>query len=324
MAMEYGKIPGIDKPVSRLIQGMVMVSTDRLDESFALLDAVLATGVNTFDAAHGYGGGKVERAFGQWVHARNIREKVVLLDKGAHMNADRRRVTPFDIESDLHDSLARLKFDYIDLYVLHRDDPSQPVGPIVEVLNKYVARGTIRAFGGSNWTTDRLAEANEYADKHGLVGFTVSSPQFSLAEQVREPWAEAVTISGAAGKAQRDWYERTRLAVLPWSSLGWGIFFGDFRREDLADAEKVKNSPILQCYGTKENFDRLDRVRELAARRGASVAQVALAWVLRQPMNLFPLIGCRSREEIADCAAAVDLKLSAGELAWLNLQADRP
>jgi len=151
--MQYGQIPGVTKPVARLIQGTVMIGTDKLEASFALLDEILALGGNTFDAAHIYGNGDVERALGRWVAARGVREQVVIVTKGAHHSQDRQRVTPYDITSDLHDSLARLCTDYIDLYLLHRDDPSVPVGPIVEVLNEHRAAGRIHAFGGSNWST---------------------------------------------------------------------------------------------------------------------------------------------------------------------------
>ena len=127
--MLYGTVPGVTKPVARLVEGTIMLSTSKLDEGFALLDGILAMGGTTFDTAHGYGNGEAERTLGRWMEARGNRDQVVILSKGAHHNQDRQRVTPYDITADLHDSLARLRTDYIDLYILHRDDPSQPVGP---------------------------------------------------------------------------------------------------------------------------------------------------------------------------------------------------
>ncbi|MBV7331006.1 aldo/keto reductase [Chloroflexi bacterium TSY] len=193
--MEYGTIPGIDKPISRLVQGAVMISTDRLEESFELLDGVFAQGCTTFDTASSYAGGECDRTLGRWINERGIEDKVVILGKGAHHNRDRERVTPFDITSDLFDSLARLKVDKIDLYVLHRDNLSLPVGPIVEILNEHHDAGRIGEFGGSNWSAARIQEANEYADKHGLKPFAVSSPNFSLAVQIKPPWLNCVSIS---------------------------------------------------------------------------------------------------------------------------------
>ncbi|CAN5875957.1 hypothetical protein BH24DEI2_BH24DEI2_18400 [soil metagenome] len=178
--MNYGSVAGIDKPVSRLVQGTVMVSEDA-ERGFDLLDEIYALGCTAFDTAHVYGEGDNERTVGRWLRDRGLREKIVLIGKGAHHNADRARVTPFDITADLHDSLARFKTEYIDLYLLHRDDPGVPVGPIIDTLNEHLAAGRIRAFGGSNWTHTRVAEANAYAERNALTPFAASSPNFSLA-----------------------------------------------------------------------------------------------------------------------------------------------
>ena len=131
-----------------------------------------------------------------------MRDEVVILGKGAHHSQDRRRVTPFDIQSDIHDSLARFKVDHLDLYLLHRDDPTQPVGPIVETLHAAKEAGQIHAYGGSNWRVQRLREVNEYAAVHGLAPFAVSSPQFSLAVQQEPPWIDCVSLSGPDGECR--------------------------------------------------------------------------------------------------------------------------
>ena len=102
--MRYGTLPGLDKPVSRLIQGTVMVNSAEQERSFRLLDEVFALGCTAFDTAHVYGDGDNERTVGRWVRERGLRDRVVIIAKGAHHNADRQRVTPFDISADLHDS----------------------------------------------------------------------------------------------------------------------------------------------------------------------------------------------------------------------------
>src|SRR5690606_27782491 len=127
--------------------------------------------------------------------------------------------TPYDITADLFDSLARMQTDYIDIYLLHRDDPDVPVGPIVEILNEHHQAGRIHAFGGSNWSHERIREANEYAAAHGLTPFVASSPNFSLAEQIQEPWAGCLSIGGRKGAAARDWYRQNQIALFTWSSL---------------------------------------------------------------------------------------------------------
>jgi aryl-alcohol dehydrogenase-like predicted oxidoreductase len=322
--MKTGTVPGIDQPVSRLVQGTVPIGSSRVEASYALLDAVIEQGGNAFDTAHVYGGGDCERVFGQWLRDRGIRERVVILAKGAHHNRDRRRVTPFDIASDLHDTLARLQVDYVDLYVLHRDDPSVPVGPIVEALNEWKRAGKIRAFGGSNWTHTRIAEANAYAAEHGLVPFALSSPNFSLAEQIHEPWDECVSIGGPGGEEARAWYRETQLPLFAWSSLAGGFFSGRITRETKDQFQEGLDALAVHCYACEPNFQRLDRVAEIAKARGATIPQIALAYVMRQPLNVFALVGCTDGAQFAQNAAALEIDLTPGELAYLDLRADAP
>src|SRR5437016_10468483 len=153
--MIYGNIPHVDRPIARLVLGSMVCTTDDMDLSTGLLDAYVAAGGNCIDTAHLYNGGKSERALGLWMDQRGNRSEIVVLTKGAHHNADRNRVTEFDIASDLHDSLVRLRTDHADLYLLHRDDPAVPVGEIVEWLDEHRRAGRIRAYGGSNWTHER-------------------------------------------------------------------------------------------------------------------------------------------------------------------------
>lgn len=316
--MHYGQIPGVAKPVARLIQGTVMIGSDKLDYSFGLLDDILALGGNTFDAAHVYGNGDNERTLGRWIEARGVREQVVIITKGAHHNQDRQRVTPFDITADLHDSLARLRTDYIDLYLLHRDDPTQPVGPIVEVLNEHLAAGRIHAFGGSNWSHHRIAEANAYATAHGLTPFAVSSPHFSLAIQFKEPWANCITLTGAANAEARAYYAQHHIPVLAWSSLAGGFFSGRFRPDNLDTFTAYLDRLCVQSYCYPENFARLERARQLADVRRVALAQIAMAYVLAQPFPVFPLVGCANAAEYAANAAAFEVGLTDEEAAWLE------
>lgn len=320
--MEYGKIPGIDKPISRLVQGTVMISMKKLEESMALLDGVFALGCTTFDTAHGYGNGDCERTLGHWYNERGLRDQIVVLGKGAHHNQDRQRVTPYDITADLMDSLARQQTDFIDLYVLHRDDPSQPVGPIVEVLNEHYAAGRIHAFGGSNWKTARLEEANEYADKHGLKPFVVSSPNFTLAVQRKEPWPNCISIAGPAGEGERAWYAKHNTPLFTWSSLAGGFFSGRFQRDNLDTFETYGDKLCVECYCTEENFQRLDRVKQLGQERGLTIPQVATAYVMSYPLNIFALVGCATPDEYKANMEALSTKLTPAELAWLDLRSD--
>lgn len=317
--MRYGTIPNVDKPVSRVALGTMIINTNEYERSAALLDDALAAGINTLDCAHVYGGGNSERAIGRWMAERGNRAQVVILSKGAHPNADRLRVTPYDITADLHDSLTRLRTDYIDIYLLHRDDPAVPVGPIVEVFNEHLRAGRIRAFGGSNWTHERLQAANDYAAAHGLTPFAASSPNFSLAIQVDDPWGPGcVTIGGPDHAAARAWYARAGLAVFAYSSLGRGLLSGRITPENYDEMRDSLDGAAQRGYYHDVNRARLTRAQQLAVEKGMTVPQVALAYVLSQPLPIYALVGAANANEIAATTAAVDLTLTPDELAWLE------
>ncbi|MDE3001372.1 MAG: aldo/keto reductase [Gemmatimonadota bacterium] len=319
--MKYGRVEGIDKPVSRLVQGTLMVSTDDVEASIDFLDGIRALGCNSFDTAPVYGNGKAERALGAWMDRRGNRSDVFILSKGGHPNADRhRRVTDFDVASDLFDSLARLKTDYIDLYLLHRDDPDVPVGPLVEALNEHMIEGRIRAFGGSNWTVNRIREANVYAKNHALKPFVASSPNFSLAVRVNEVWEGCLSISGPRGAEERAWYRKSQMPVFSWSSLAQGFFSGLLTRENITELANQMTQGCARVYGHEENFARLERATELAGERGKAVAQIALAYLFNQPLNVFTVSGCRSVEESRMNREAMEIRLTQEELDWLDLR----
>jgi len=325
--MEYGRITNVDKPISRLVQGTIMLSTAEEEYSFDLLDQVYEAGINTFDSGHLYGGGDCERTLGRWIEDRGLRNETVILTKCCHMNSDRERVTPYDISSDLHDSLARLRTNYIDLYLLHRDDMRMPVAPIVDRLNHYIGTGNLGVIGGSNWSHERIERANLYAATSGQQPFTVSSPNFSLAEQAEPPWRGCISISGKDGAGARDWYEENQMPLFTWSSIANGFFSGRVNREnyDGLVEQGLFDESAVRAYCTDDNFERLDRVEELAEKKGLSIPQVALAYVLSQPLNIFALVGARSGEEISANLESLQTKLTDGEMAWLNLErSDRP
>jgi aryl-alcohol dehydrogenase-like predicted oxidoreductase len=319
--MRYGEIPGIDKPVMRVVQGATMIGSN-LDEakSFALLDQVYELGCNTIDTAHVYSGGHSERLLGRWMQARGLRDKIVIITKGAAHSEDRRRMTPFDITSDLHDSLARLKSDYVDLYLLHRDDPNVSVEPIIDTLNEHLRAGRIRAFGASNWAHQRIEAANTYARTNGLEPFVASSPQFSLADSLDEPWPLCLTLSGSAEAAAREWYAQTQMPLLAWSPLASGFFSGRFRRDNLHTfGEREWDRVVVRAYASEANFQRLDRASILAAEKGLSAAQVALAYVMNQPMNIFAVVGSSTGEKFRANVEACAVRLTPQEMAWLDL-----
>lgn len=319
--MEYGTIPGVDKKVSRIVQGTVMLNVNDPEPGYALLDGVYAAGCNAFDTARHYGNG-IEIVFGNWVRSRGLRDEVMLLGKGAHPVDGRKRVTPEDIADDLDESLRQFGLDFIDLYLLHRDDEEVPVGPIVEALDGHRRAGKIGAYGGSNWSHTRIAEANAYAAANGLAPFVASSPNYSLAVWTEPPWAGCISLSGPEGKEARAWYAEQKMPVIPWSSLAGGFFSGRFRRDNLDTFTNYYDVICARSFGVEDNFKRLDRAQALAKERGMTAAQIAMAYILNQPVDVFPLTGSRTPAEYAENAAAIGTKLTPAEIAWLDLETD--
>ena len=304
-AMTYGSIPGVDKQVSRLVMGCD--NQMNLAHASAMFDAFYEMGGTTFDTAYIYGGGYIEKLFGQWVRNRGVRDDVVVITKGAHTP----HCDPESITRQLEESLERQGTDHADLYMMHRDNPEIPVGEFVDVMDEHLRAGRIRAYGGSNWTPARVDEANEYARANGRTGFTILSNHFGLAEALDVPWAGCVHATDAESKA---WLEERGIALLPWSSQARGFFTGRAHPEDLSDPE------LVRCYYSEENFERLARAEELGAERGVPATAIALAFVLHQQFPTFALFGPRSIGEMRSSTLGLGVELSAQEMAWLDLR----
>ncbi len=321
--MKYARIDGIDKPISRLLQGSIMLSQDDRDGNFRLLDACFEKGFNAYDTAHSYGAGFTDSELGAWIASRGIRDEVVILAKGAHPeNGIPDRVRPEFILSDLAESLERLQTDSVELYLLHRDSRDYPVGEIVDALHEAKAAGQVGVFGGSNWYADRVKAANDYAAANGKTGFGAVSPQFSVAEMVNPPWEGCISVSGEQGEADRAYYEENDISLFTWSSLAGGFMTGKFTRDNLDSFTNYWDTNPIGAYAYENNFRRLDRVIELAADRGLSPTQIAVAYVVGNGPRIHAIVANWEVDQVPDNAAAADIELSAEEIAWLELKTE--
>ncbi|MFD0958484.1 aldo/keto reductase [Paenibacillus chungangensis] len=310
--MEYISIAGCSKPVSRLMKGTDYFFHDSYEKAAANMDAFMAIGGNSLDTAHIYCGGQSEEVLGRYMQERGNRDALVILTKGAHPDASGPRVSREAIASDLACSLERLQTDFIDLYALHRDDPTVPVSVIIDALNEHVASGAIGAIGVSNWTWQRIQEANRYAADRGLTGFTFSSPNLSLAKPNEPFWAGCVS----ADEESCRWHEQEQFPLLSWSSQARGFFTGRFT------PEVRDNADLVRVFYSDDNWERLDRARQLAEQKGVTAIQIALAYVLNQPFPTCALIGAQTAEELRSCHEGSAITLSREELAWLDMSSD--
>ena len=305
--MNYLTLPGVPNPLSRIGLGCMRLSIEREAESFALLDAYLERGGNVFDTAEIYGGGDSERALGEYIQRRGCRARAVIVTKGC---VEPCLVRPEYIRRAIRESLERLKLDVIDVYLLHRDDPSVPASELLDVLNEAASAGLIRAFGGSNWSVSRLCEINRLASERGLQAFTVSSPHLALVTP-REPW-----WSGCSHASQQDldWYAKQPMVLLGWSPRARG-FLGD---ADVTDPEHLAD--LIRVYYSPSNLEKRRRLRELAQKRKVSPAQMAVAYVLGISQRTVALVGPLSHDDLQRTMDVDQIGLDGSEIRWLSLE----
>jgi 1-deoxyxylulose-5-phosphate synthase len=323
MKMRYIKTAQLEKPISVIGLGTATPAFTPASYTRAaeLLDGFLAAGGNCVDTAHIYGFGDSEKTLGRWFQETGRREEVVLVTKGCHPGVNREdvigspwvpRLSPQALSSDLSESLERLGTGYIDLYLLHRDDETEEVGPIIEALNQEQGRGRICAFGVSNWRVERIAEANRYAAQHGLNGFVISSPNLSLAHP------KTMLFPGTlfANEAACAWHRAQQFPLLSWSSLASGFMSGRFKPGEAADDN------IVKVYYSEENFERLQRAQKLAAAKNVTVSQIGLAYVLQQAFPVVALVGSTQVNHLHETFGALDIELSPAELDYLDLKSN--
>jgi aryl-alcohol dehydrogenase-like predicted oxidoreductase len=290
--------------VSRLCLGaMLMGDRTPADDAHRILDAFVAAGHNFVDTADVYGDGVSERTLAPWLARR--RSDVVLATKVRFAVSDPggSGLAPERIAKACDASLRRLGVEVIDLYQLHAPDTDVALEDTLAALDALVRAGKVRALGASNFPAWLLAWAVAVQDREGFAPFVSLQPQYSLVERSIE--IELLPFCRAAG-----------LGVLPWGPLGAGFLTGRYERgveppggTRIGDASDDLEE-ALHRRGTEANFRAVDEARAVADEVGATVPQVALAWLLAQPGVTAPIIGPRTLEQLEDLLPAADLRLS--------------
>ncbi len=309
----------LDRAVSQLVMG---VDAARTPTAVAVSwDRFVELGGNVVDTGWMYDQGRAQTRLGWWIESRGIRDELVILDKGAHTPVPPwplelfTACTPAEVTRQHLEGLDRLRTDHVDVFMLHRDNPAVPVGEFVDVMNRHVAAGTMRSWGVSNWTLDRIEAADAYAAGHGLLGVQSVSNQFSLARWVQPIYEGAVTATTDEFTA---WLRRTGTPLLPWSSQARGWFAGESSTHVPRDFADRAAGELELFWGSDANRGRRDRARDLATELAVTPVTVALAWVLAQPFPVFPIIGPRELSELESSAAACAVTLTAEQLARLD------
>jgi len=275
------------------------------EQCFDFMDAYEAIGGNFLDTARMYGDyphkrmGESEKVIGKWL-ARRDRDAFFLSTKGGHPDTDHMdvgRLGRAELTDDFNRSLDGLRTDYVDIYWLHRDDRTLPVGDIVETLNALLETGRTRMVGVSNWSPERIREANAWAAAHDLRGIDANQPRFSLAQQAT---VEDPTLYPMDAATYRMHLE-TGMPLVPFSSQAKGFFTKLFEQGEAGLSDKAKRR-----YCTPENLEIYRRVLEVREQTGLSVGAIAVAFLTCQPFPTFPLAGVSRVSQVEALAAAGD------------------
>jgi aryl-alcohol dehydrogenase-like predicted oxidoreductase len=265
------------------------------DAARACLDRAFDEGINFIDTANIYGKGAAESVLGDALVGRSRDSYVLATKLFFPMTDSDKGLSAAQVDKQLDASLKRLKTDYIDLYQCHRYDPDTPIDETMEALSRAVRSGKVRAIGFSEWSPNNVRDALAVPD---TVKFVSSQPQYSLVW--RRPEAEIIPLCAANGISQ-----------IVWSPLGQGVLTGKYLPGRQPPADSRAASAEMGGYISRLMDDRLltavQQLKPLADEAGCTLAQFALAWVLREPNVASAIIGASRPEQVSDNAAASGL-----------------
>jgi 1-deoxyxylulose-5-phosphate synthase len=301
--MTYGRPPAPDEPKA----GRHLWALNE-QESQPFLRQALDLGINFFDTANVYSSGDSERVIGKFLKTNTRREATVIATKVHGMMRDEpngqglsRKAILFELEQ----SLTRLQTDYIDLYQIHRWDYDSPIEETLEALHDAVKAGKVRYIGASSMYSWQFAKALYLADLHGWTRFV--SMQNHLNLLYREEEREMLPLCKDQG-----------IAVIPWSPLARGRLTRPSQSESTKRSETDRFGNTMYSRTQEDDKKVIDRLGEIAEKRGVPRAQIALAWLLSKPEVTAPIVGATKPNHLEDAVAALSLKLTREEISALG------
>lgn len=313
MKMDKRRLGRSDLMVSPLcLGGNVFGWTADEAMSFKLLDAYVDAGLNFIDTADVYStwapgnaGGESESIIGKWMKTRGNRDRIVIATKvGSEMAPDRKGLSKSYIRSAVEASLRRLQTDVIDLYQSHRDDPETPQQETLEAYADLIREGKVRAIGASNFTAARMKDALAISAEQGLPRYESLQPKYNLYDR-SEYEAELEPLC-----------RKEEIGVIPYYGLASGFLTGKYRSE--ADFGKSVRGGRMAAYLNDRGKRILSTLDDVAARKNATPAQVALAWLMARPGLTAPIASATSVEQLQDIAEATKFHLDETEITALD------
>lgn len=276
-------------------------------EAFALMDGAWEMGINLFDTANAYGGGRSETAIGKWLHSKGsrVRDQLILTSKVFNPVGDGpndRGLSRRHLIQQVEASLKRLGVDYLDTFLIHEPDPTTPLEETLRALDDLIREGKIRYIGASNMPAWLMTKALWISDKLGLYRFEWVQNSYSLLDRADE--REMFALCADQG-----------LGYTPFSPLAGGMLTGKYQFSGAYPADSrmtLRPEPYL-AYWTPETFAGLERLKVEAQEHGVSLAGLALAWVMSEPHVTAPILGPRKLEHFQPAVEAMRLHLSQEE-----------
>jgi len=282
--------------------------------SFDLLDAFVAGGFNLIDTADVYSrwapgnkGGESEAIIGKWLKKTGNRDKVVIVTKvGMEMGPTQKGLSKAYILQEVEESLKRLQTDYIDLYLSHKDDEITPQLETLDAYTQLIKEGKIRAIGASNFTAQRLGEALRISKDNDLPRYEVLQPLYNLYDNDFQKELAPICMANNIG-------------VISYFSLASGFLTGKYRSE--ADLSKSQRGQGVKKYMNERGFGILTVMDEIAQHYNTSLASIALAWLIAQPVVTAPIASATNLAQLNELMEAVNLKLDKGAIHKLETAA---
>jgi aryl-alcohol dehydrogenase-like predicted oxidoreductase len=297
--VRYRRLGAGDLTVSEISLGswLTFGSGIRRERAVACVERAFEVGINFIDTANVYGRGAAERLLGEVLAGRR-RDSYVLATKLYFPMSDvDRGLSREQVFTQLDASLARLRTDYVDLYQCHRYDAATPLEETMSALTEVVRQGKVRYLGFSEWTPEQIRAA---LDLVGVERFVSSQPQYSLLW--RRPEREVFALCAENGISQ-----------IVWSPLGQGVLTGKYRPGQPPPSDSRMASErmgwAMNRFRSDDVLRAVDRLRPIAASRGLTMSQLALAWVLRRAEVASAIVGATRPEQVEENAAASGIEL---------------
>jgi aryl-alcohol dehydrogenase-like predicted oxidoreductase len=297
--LRYRQLGDSDLQVSEICLGTWTTFGGSLDDdaAIALVDAAFDAGINFFDTANTYSEGRSEEVLGRVLAARPRDSYVLATKLRAEAPDGGRGVSRAQVLHQIDQSLERLGAEFVDLYQCHWWDDEVPLAETLEAMTEIVEAGKVRYVGCSNWTGEQIQQAIDLAREHRYVKIVSSQPEYSLLH--REPEEDVIPVSKANGISQ-----------VVYSPLAQGVLSGKYAPgEPGSEGTRASARPEWMEYFEDDVLERVQRLGPIADALGITTAQLALAWILREPNVASAIVGSSRPEQLRDNAAASDVDL---------------